>query len=139
MCQWQWITDQIVALNVLIVLVNILSQYFMSRVVYRFYIVDNKLHCFDNSFHRSCVQKVNCSHPIQLITIFLRCNLFHIFDALTFMLQETLTVFLFSIFIFLLQFLLWSHTLCCWNICLRKRGRSSCFVYVDTIVSNYTF
>ena len=38
---------------------------------------------------------------------------------------------------FLLKLLLWSHTLSCWNSRRRKQGKSSCYIYTGTIVSNY--
>ena len=79
------------------------------------------------------------SHIFCLNTILFWLNWICIFDGLTLILQDTLTVFSFSIFFtFLLKLLLWSHTISCWKTRRRKWGKPSCYVYRDKIVSNFT-
>ena len=69
----------------------------MSWLFYHFYIVGHKLNCFVHLFHNHCEQQGWFSHLVWLNKNFLLVYIFHIFDALTFILQDTLTLFYFSI------------------------------------------
>ena len=64
----------------------------MSQGFYRLYIAGHKLDFFVYSFHHRCEQQGKCNRIILIIEILLRFDLFHIFDALTFILQVSLTV-----------------------------------------------
>ena len=89
----------VIIVNVFIILMFV---YFRSKVKF-----------FFKSFHHRHEQQSKCICLVQLNNFFLQFNWFHIFYALIFILQYTLTVFSLSVHS---QFLLWIHTLCCWKI-----------------------
>ena len=60
--QYDWISY----VNILIVLVILLSQCFMSRVFYHLWIVGHKLYCFVDSFHHRHEHQGKCSSLILL-------------------------------------------------------------------------
>ena len=66
---------------------------FRVTICYRLCIVGHKLHRFVNLFHHCCEQQGKCSHIIWLVAIFLQFDWFRIFDAPTYILQDTLTLF----------------------------------------------
>ena len=59
-------------------------------------LVGHKLHRFFDSFHYHREYQGKCSHFIQLNTLFLQFDLFHFFDALTFIFQYIIILFSFS-------------------------------------------
>ena len=77
-----------------------ICKYFITMFhVTRFFclfILGHKLHRFVDSFHYCREQRGKCNRHIWLIKIFLQCDWFHIFYALTFILQDTLTVYTWS-------------------------------------------
>ena len=96
--QWQQIPVQMNAVNVLIVLVILLSSCFMSWLFYFLCISGHELNRFINSFHHCREQWGKFSHFIQLNAVFLQFSWFSIFDAITIIVQDTLTFFIFQFY-----------------------------------------
>ena len=84
------------AVSILIILVILLSQCFIPWLFYRLCFVGHNLHSFIDSFHNRREQQGKCSHLIGLNTIFLQFDWINILDVLKFILQDTLTLFSFS-------------------------------------------
>ena len=115
-----------------------ISYYFYRHHYYYYYyalqVINNTLfaqlniyyRCFDNPFLHCREQQVKCSHLLWLNT--------HIHTS-----RQTDSIFIFNIFTFILQFLLWSHTLSCWYNHCREQGKSSCYNYTGKVVFNYTW
>ena len=120
------------------VLVIFLSQCFISWMFYYLCIMGPKLHDF--SKNSTIVVIIEVSALILLDWIQFYYDSTHsIFSMHSHSYLKTHPHFDFSAFTLLSQFLLWSHTLHCWNNYHHKRGNSSCYVYTDIIVLIATY
>ena len=139
-CQWQQITGQIISLNLLIVLVILLSKYFMSQVFYHLCIVGHKSHHFFDSFYylHESWGKISCI--IQLIQFY--------YDSTDFIfLMRSHAYFKTHIQYFHFQcyriptnfYIFWSHNLLLQNNRRPLNSKKSCYVLTDTIALICTY
>ena len=107
-------------------------------ITYCLCIAAHLIHCFAESVDHIQKQRGAIILLFWLNTIFVWVDSFHIFDALKFILHHSHIFFNFRFYHIPIKKFLWSHTICCLNNHHHRRDKSSCSVYTDTIVSNYT-